>query len=74
MPKEYQLTDDDLSEIGKRMARGEDCTIPIRRDIELTDGRIAENCLTWGHPYAYEIVKVSHDGEYLFYGRLKCSH
>ena len=56
MSKEYPLTADDLAAIGSRMARGEDCTIPIRRDIELTDGRIAENCLTWGHPYAYEIV------------------
>ena len=43
MSKEYQLTDDDLAEIGRRMARGEACIIPIRSDIELIDGRIAEN-------------------------------
>ena len=70
MFKEYPLTDDDLAEVGRRMARGEDCIIPIRRDIELTDGRILENCLTWGHPYAYEIFKVPQTPRgYLFYGR-----
>ena len=68
MSKKYPLTDDDLAEAGRRMARGDECIIPIRRDIELMDGRIAENCLTWGHPYAYEIIKVWHDGECLFYG------
>ena len=71
MSKEYQLTDDDLAEVGRRMARGELCVIPIRRDIELTDGRIAENCLTWGHPNAYEIVKVPQVRGCLFYGRSK---
>ena len=71
MSKEYPLTADDLAESGSRMARGEDCIIPIRRDIELIDGRIAENCLTWGHPNAYKIVKVSHTREYIFYGRSK---
>lgn len=71
MPKEYPLTDDDLAEIGKRMARGELCIIPIRRDIELRDGHIVENCLTWGHPNAYEIVKVPQIRECLFYGRSK---
>ena len=71
MLKEYPLTDDDLAEIGSRMARGESCIVPIRRDIELIDGRIAENCLTWGHPDAYKIVKVSHARECLFYGRSK---
>jgi hypothetical protein len=71
MSKEYQLTDDDLAEIGRRMARGEDLIIPIRSDIELIDGRIAENCLTWGHPNAYKIVKVSHTRECIFYGRSK---
>ena len=71
MPKEYPLTDDDLAGIGRRMARGELCIIPTRSDIELMDGRIAENCLTWGHPNAYEIVRVSHAREWLFYGRSK---
>ena len=71
MSKEYQLTDDDLAEVGRRMARGEACIIPIRSDIELIDGRIAENCLTWGHPDAYKIVKVSHTSPCLFYGRSK---
>ena len=71
MSKEYPLTDDDLAEVGRRMARWELCIIPIRRDIELLDGRIAENCLTWGHPNAYEIVRVSRASECLFYGRSK---
>ena len=71
MFKEYPLTDADLAEVGKRMARGELCIIPIRQDIELTDGRIAENCLTWGHPNAYEIVRVAHARGCLFYGRSK---
>ena len=71
MAKEYPLTDDDLAEIGIRMARGEACIIPIRSDIELIDGRIAENCLTWGHPNAYEIVKVAHTRKCIFYGRSK---
>lgn len=71
MSKEYPLTDDDLAEIGSRMARGELRIIPIRSDIELIDGRIAENCLTWGHPNAYKIVKVSHARGCLFYGRAK---
>ena len=71
MPKEYPLTDDDLTAIGRRMAHGEACIIPIRRDIELIDGRIAENCLTWGHPNAYKIVKVAHARGCLFYGRSK---
>ena len=71
MSKEYQLTDDDLAEIGRRMARGESCIIPIRSDIKLIDGRVAENCLTWGHPNAYKIVKVAHARGCLFYGRAK---
>ena len=71
MLKEYPLTGDDLAAIWSRMARGEDCIVPIRRDVELTDGRIAKNCLTWGHPNAYEIVKVSHARGCLFYGRAK---
>lgn len=71
MSKEYPLTADDLAEIGSRMARGELCTIPIRCDIELLDGRIAENCLTWGHPDAYKIVKVPQARGCLFYGRAK---
>ena len=71
MLKEYPLTDEDLAEIGKRMARGEDCIIPIRRDIECHNGNIAENCLTWGHPTAYEIVKVPQLRGCLFYGRPK---
>ena len=71
MLKEYPLTADDLAEVGSRMACGEDCIVPIRRDIELTNGRIAENCLTWGHPNAYEIVKVPQVRGCLFYGRSK---
>ena len=69
--REYPLTNDDLSEIGHRLARGEACTIPIRRDIELSNGRIAENCLTWGHQNAYEIVKVPQCRGVLYYGRAK---
>lgn len=71
MSKEYPLTDDDLAEIGRRMARGELCIIPIRSDIELIDGSIVENCLAWGHPNAYEIVRVSYAHGCLFYGRSK---
>ena len=71
MPKEYQLTDEDLAEIGRRMARGEDCVIPIRKDIQFTNGYIATNCLVWGHPSAYEIVKVPQCHGCLFYGRAK---
>jgi hypothetical protein len=69
--REYPLTDDDLAEIGRRMARGELCTIPVRRDIELTNGTLAENCLTWGSPVAYEIVKVPQCRGVLYYGRAK---
>ena len=71
MLNQYPLTDEDLAAIGKRMARGEACIIPIRRDIELRNGDIAKNCLTWGHPAAYEIVKVPQIQGCLFYGRLK---
>ena len=67
--KEYPLTDDDLAEIGRRMARGESCIIPIRRDIELRNGAVAENCLTWGSPQAYKIVKVPQIRGVLYYGR-----
>lgn len=67
--KEYPLTDDDLSEVGRRMARGELCYIPIRRDIELANGNIAENCLTWGSPIAYEIVKSPQCRGVVYYGR-----
>ena len=68
--KEYPLTDSDLAEIGRRMARGETCIIPIRRDIELLNGTVAENCLTWGSPLAYRIEKVPQVRGVLFYGRL----
>ena len=71
MRKEYPLTDDDLAEIGRRMARGEQCYIPIRTDIELADGRVAENCLAWGHPAAYEIVKSLQCRGVLYYGRAR---
>ena len=71
MRKEYPLTDDDLAAIGRRMARGEECIVPIRIDIELLDGSILENRLIWGHPNAYEIVKVAHARGCLFYGRAK---
>ena len=71
MRKEYPLTDDDLAEMGRRMARGEQCYIPIRSDIELTSGRVAENCLTWGHPAAYEIVKSPQCRRVLYYGRAR---
>lgn len=67
--REYPLTDDDLAEVGQRMARGELCYIPIRRDIVLTNGKIAENCLTWGHPAAYRIEKVIQCRGVLYYGR-----
>ena len=69
--REYPLTNDDLSEIGRRLARGEACIIPIRGDIELLNGRIAKNCLTWGHPNVYEIVKVPQCRGVLYYGRAK---
>ena len=69
MLKEYQLTNDDLAEIGRRMARGELCYIPIRQDIALTNGKIARNCLTWGHPAAYRIEKVMQCRGVLYYGR-----
>jgi hypothetical protein len=69
--KEYPLTDDDLQEIGRRMARGETCYIPIRRDITLSDGRIAENCLTWGSPVCYYVAKVPQVKGVLYYGRMK---
>lgn len=67
--REYPLTEDDLAEIGRRMARGELCYIPIRRDIKLTNGDIAENCLTWGSPIAYEIVKIPQCRGVVYYGR-----
>ena len=63
--KEYPLTEDDIAQIGPRVARGEPCIIPIRRDIELAGGVLATNCLTWGHPNCYRIVVE--DGNY--YGR-----
>ena len=69
--REYPLTDEDLAEIGRRMARGESCYIPIRRDIELTNGGIAENCLTWGSPKAYEIVKSLQCQGVIYYGRAR---
>ena len=67
--REYPLTDDDIAEVGRRMARGESCIIPIRRDIPLLNGAVAENCLTWGSPMAYRIVKVPQCRGVLFYGR-----
>ena len=67
--REYPLTDDDLAEVGRRMARGESCIIPIRRDIELQNGELAENCLTWGSPLAYRIEKVPQVRGVLYYGR-----
>ena len=69
MIKEYPLTDDDLAEIGQRMARGESSYIPVRRDKVLINGEIAENCLTWRHPAAYRIEKVMQCGDVLYYGR-----
>ena len=67
--REYPLTNDDLAEVGRRMARGESCIIPIRRDIELRGGEIAENCLTWGSPLAYRIERVPQLHGALYYGR-----
>lgn len=61
----YPLTNDDFTEMAKRIIRKEPCTIPIRRDIVLTNGGIAPNCLTWGSGVCYQIVEEG--GEY--YGR-----
>ena len=69
--KEYPLNNSDLDEIGHRIARGESCYIPIRRDIELTDGNIATDCLVWGSPVCYHIVKVPQVKGVLYYGRMK---
>lgn len=69
--KEYPLQPEDFVEMGRRMANKELCTIPIRGDIELRDGRIAENVLTWGSPRAYEIVRVPQLRDSLYYGRSK---
>lgn len=68
---EYPLTKEDLDEVGHRLARGESCYIPIRRDIEMTNGKLATNCLTWGSPKAYEIVRVQQVKGVLYYGRYK---
>lgn len=68
--REYPLTDNDLAEIGRRMARGKVSIIPIRRDIKLLDGTVIENCLVWGSPHAYEIVKVPQISGILYYGRV----
>ena len=67
--KEYPLTDDDLAEVGRRIARQESCYIPIRRDIQLANGTVAENCLTWGSPKAYKIVSSQQCRGVLYYGR-----
>ena len=69
MIKEYPLTDEDLAEIGRRIARGEASYIPVRQDKVLINGEIAENCLTWGHPAAYRIEKVMQCRGVLYYGR-----
>ena len=69
--REYPLNGDDLAEIGRRMARGETCYIPIRRDIELSNGAIATNCLTWGSSACYHIEKVQQVKGVLYYGRAK---
>lgn len=53
----YEITKDDLVEMGRRMTRKETCCIPVRVDITLTDGQITKNCLTWGSPEAYELVE-----------------
>ena len=69
--KEYPLNDDDLAEFGRRLVRGEACCIPIRRDIELLNGDIATNCLTWGSLACYHIEKVQQVRGVLYYGRAK---
>lgn len=57
MANSYEITKEDLIEMGRRMARKESCCIPVRSDITLTDGRIAKNCLAWGSSEAYELVE-----------------
>ena len=54
--KEYPSTDD-LNEIGRRMVQGKLCI----GDVTLMDGSILKNCLVWGHPNCYEIVKPPMD-------------
>ena len=67
--KEYPLTDDDLAEVARRMARNESCVIPIRRDLKLSNGRITENCLTWGSALYYRIEASPQLRGVLYYGR-----
>ena len=70
MLKEYPLTDSDLAQIGRRMADGESCYIPVRRDRVLKNGEVEECCLIWRHPAVYRIKRlITQCGEVLYYGR-----
>jgi hypothetical protein len=57
MMRTYPLTKDDLAQMGERMARGEGCTIPIRSDMDMTDGGTFVAGLSWGHRECYRLVK-----------------
>jgi hypothetical protein len=69
--KSYPLTNDDLAESVRRSARGELCTIPLRRDIEMTDGLLAQNCLTWGSSECYQVSLVELPGGDIYIGEAR---
>lgn len=55
--KYYPLTENDLEQIGYRIADEQSAIIPIRHDVTGISGQVYENLLGWGHPNAYTIVK-----------------
>lgn len=55
----YPITQDDFIQMYKRMVAGESCYIPCREDVQLTNGKVAPNCLSWGSPVAYELYAKS---------------
>lgn len=68
--REYPLTDADMAEAFKRMARRELCYIPQRRDVQIPGGRaVYPNCLLWGHPNAYEVVETVTPNGSAYFGR-----
>lgn len=69
--KSYPLTNDDLAESVRRSARGELCTIPMRHDIKMTDGSVAQNCLTWGSSKCYQVSHVEMPGGDIYIGKAR---
>lgn len=57
------LTKDDFAAMHHRMTAPTDsytdCYIPVREDVELTNGTIIKGMMSWGHPDAYKFIRHS---------------